>query len=125
VNAVATRERKAGRDEIAVLVWNYHDDDVTARDAAIQLNVEGLSADGAGKFEVEEFRMDGGHSNAYAVWQKMGSPAEPTTDQQKQLEAVGGLQQMGSSRTVALKDGVLPLSLTLPRQGVELVRVSW
>ena len=33
VNAVATSEREAGRDQLTVLVWNYHDDDLAAESA--------------------------------------------------------------------------------------------
>jgi len=125
VNAVATRERKDGKNQVSVLIWNYHDDDGSAGEAAIQLNVGGLAAGAGEKAEVAEFRMDGSHSNAYGVFQKMGSPEHPTGEQQKQLEAAGGLEQLGPTRAVALQDGVLPLSFNLPRQGVELVRVSW
>jgi hypothetical protein len=38
VNAVATRHGK----EVDVLVWNYHDADVAAPDAQVQLEVDGL-----------------------------------------------------------------------------------
>jgi xylan 1,4-beta-xylosidase len=127
VNAVATRDRKAGRNQISVLVWNYHDDDVAASDAAVNLMVDGLAGLNVdtGKVEVEEFRMDGSHSNAYAVWQKMGSPEQPTDEQQRQLESAGGLQQVGPARSIAMQDGAVPLSFSLPRQGVALIRLSW
>ncbi len=127
VDAVATMDRKAGRSQISVLVWNYHDDDLPASDAAVNLTVDGLSGldVGTGKVEVEQFRMDANHSNAYALWQKMGSPAQPTAAQQQQLESAGGLQQVGPARSIATQDGTVPLSFTLPRQGVALVRLSW
>jgi xylan 1,4-beta-xylosidase len=130
VNAVATTQRRDGRNEMSVLVWNYHDDDAAAAEAAIQLNVEELTVGplngaSARQVEVTEYRMDGSHSNAYAVWLAMGSPGQPTADQQKELEAAGGLQQMGPSRAITLRDDVLPLTFNLPRQGVALIRLSW
>ena len=70
VNVVATRNG----DEVDVLLWNYHDADVEVASAAVHLGVDGLR----GKTAVaSEFRMDWTHSNAYRVWQQMGSPAHP------------------------------------------------
>ncbi len=125
VNAVATRGTRNGRNQVAVLAWNYHDDDVAAKEASVEVNVEGLMDTDAGKLEVEEFRMDASHSNAYAVWEKMGRPEKPTTEQQQQLEAAGGLQQVGTARAVSLQGGVVSMPLSLPRQGVVLIRLIW
>ena len=75
VNAVATRNER----EASILVWNYHDDDVPAPETLIDLTVQGL---GAATVKEEEFRMDANHSNAYAVWQQMGSLAKPAAVEQ-------------------------------------------
>jgi xylan 1,4-beta-xylosidase len=116
VNAVATRNGS----EVDVLVWNYHDADVAAASAAIHLVIDGLR----GRSVVAaEFRMDATHSNSYRVWQQMGSPAQPTDEQKRQLEQAGALEQSVAGHSLALKAGQAGIDLTLPRQGVVLVRL--
>jgi xylan 1,4-beta-xylosidase len=72
-----------------------------------------------------EYRMDATHSNAYAEWQKMGSPAHLSADQQKQLEAAGALSESVGPHRLAVADHATHLSLSLPRQGVALIRLTW
>ncbi|HEX4321664.1 MAG TPA: beta-xylosidase [Acidobacteriaceae bacterium] len=127
INAVATANSSNGNHEADILVWNYHDEDVTAPEAAIHLAVDGLSHDGIASKSVtaEEFRMDATHSNAYTAWQQMGSPAQPSPEQQQKLEAAGALQQSIAAHTVPVEAGVASISLNLPRQGVALIRLRW
>jgi xylan 1,4-beta-xylosidase len=118
VNAVAT----TGDHELAILVWNYHDDDLPGVEASIELNAIGIPSASA---TAEEFRMDSSHSNTYAVWQQMGSPAHPTPEQQQKLEAAGALEQSVTSHAIPVTNGVTAISLKLPRQGVALIRLHW
>jgi xylan 1,4-beta-xylosidase len=120
IDVMATRRPR----ELDILVWNYHDDDVTVDPVTIRLEIEALPEL---KTRVEEFRMDASHSNAYAAWQKMGRPNHPTTAEQVQLEKSGMLEAM---EPPALRmDGSRPhngmLDFTLPRQGVALFRLYW
>ncbi len=117
VNAVATRNG----NEIDVLLWNYHDADVSADPAPVHLVIDGLS----GKTAVEsEFRMDATHSNAYRVWQQMGSPANPTAAQQSQLEQSARLEQTVSGRSIPVPSGDAALDVAVPRQAVVLIRLK-
>jgi xylan 1,4-beta-xylosidase len=116
VNAVATRK---GR-EVDVLIWNYHDADVPASAAQINLTIDGLSGKEA---TASEFRMDETHSNAYRVWQQMGSPAHPTPEQTQQLEKAAALEETIPDHVLSLSEGKANLDLTLPRRGVMLVRL--
>ncbi|HEY9127806.1 MAG TPA: beta-xylosidase, partial [Acidobacteriaceae bacterium] len=122
VNAVATVEEGSAGHQLSILLWNYHDDDLPAKAAAIQVNVDGLDATSV---TASEYRMDATHSNAYAEWQKMGSPARPTAEQQKQLEAAGALDESVAPHRLAVAGQATHLSLSLPRQGVALVRLTW
>jgi len=124
IDAVATTNSEADgkKHELDVLVWNYHDDDVPAAEAAIQLEVKGLTTNSV---TAEEFRMDASHSNAYAAWQQMGSPAQPTPEQQSELESAGRLERMQAPHSVEVINGSTSLELKLPRQGVALVRLRW
>jgi xylan 1,4-beta-xylosidase len=125
VNAVATSSMDGGHGEVDVLAWNYHDDDLPAKDASALLTIAGLGAPKGGSIRVEQFRMDRDHSNAYAVWQKMGSPATPTEEQKKTLEASDGLERVDAPHAVAVEAGAASIALDLPRQGVALVRLRW
>jgi xylan 1,4-beta-xylosidase len=116
INAAATRN---GR-EIDVLVWNYHDADVPVPPAQIHLAIDGLRGKTA---TASEFRVDETHSNAYRAWQQMGSPAHPTPEQTRQLEKAGALEQTVPAHTLKVKNGKAEIDLTLPRQGVALVRM--
>jgi len=116
VNAVATRN---GR-ELDVLLWNYHDADPPAPPAEIHLAVDGLHGN---PVIAAEFRMDASHSNAYRVWQQMGSPAHPSAEQLLQLEKAGALEQSVPDHPVAVRAGTAGIDLEIPRQGVVLVRL--
>ena len=122
INAVATEGQGSEGHQVSILVWNYHDDDLPAKEAAIQLHVEGLKTSSA---TATEYRMDATHSNAYTAWQQMGSPANLTSDQQKQLEAAGALTESVTPHPVAVVDNRANLSLSLPRQGVALIHLTW
>jgi len=62
VDAIAT---KADR-EAAVMLWNYHDDDLPAASTEVQLTISGISS-GIKKVLLEHYRIDDTHSNSYNV----------------------------------------------------------
>ncbi len=118
INAIATRNERS----IWVLVWNYHDDDVAAPAADVDLAVEHV-ADGA--VVVTHARVDRDHSNAYEAWKRMGAPQTPTPDQFAQLEQSGRLAQIGPPQRLAASDGRVRLAFALPRQAVSLITIAW
>lgn len=118
INALATRDTKSA----AVLVWNYHDDNVTGPDAPVQVKLKGIPAQ---RVLVEHYRIDQQFSNSYEVWKKMGSPQSPTTGQIAELEKAGQLQLLTSPSWLTTKNGVLAIPFLLPGQGVSLVKLSW
>jgi xylan 1,4-beta-xylosidase len=120
VDAIATRKER----EVDILLFNYHDDDMPAPSAAVRLTITGLPQS-AKRVLVETFRVDATHSNSFDVWQKMGSPQQPTADQYRELEAAGQLQLDSSPAWKALDHDPFELPLDLPRQGLALVRISW
>src|SRR2546429_6698309 len=75
VDAIAAQKE----NEVEVLVVNYHDDDVSAQDVLVDLNVRGLPAN-AEKIEAELYRVDATHSNSYTLWKQMGEPQQPASD---------------------------------------------
>jgi xylan 1,4-beta-xylosidase len=117
VRAVATRSEH----QIDVLLWNYHDDDVAAEPVKVSLSVNSIPVH---QVRVQKFLMDSNHSNSYAAWQKMGSPAEPTASQFVDLQRAAELQSTDDQQT-KVKDGNAILPVGLKRQAVMLVRLSW
>lgn len=120
VNAMATRAER----EIAVMAWNYHDDDLPAPDSPVRLSISGIPSN-VKRVLVRHYRIDQTHSNAYTLWKQMGSPQNPTPEQYAQLEAAGQLQLLTSPEYVKSVNGKADLSFALPRQAVSLVQVSW
>ena len=106
---------------IAVLVWNYHDDDLPAPAADVELSIEGLPN---GRAELTHYRVDREHSNAYEVWKRQGSPQQPTPQQVAELERAGQLQMLAPPEQVTVADGRVVLKFTLPRQGVSLIIIN-
>jgi xylan 1,4-beta-xylosidase len=120
INAIATRKES----EVEIVIWNYHDDDLAAPVAQIELRVDGLPAK-ATRALGEHFRIDGSHSNSFAAWKEMGSPQSPSHEQYEQLERAGQLQLLSSPAWVPVERGALRLQFALPRQGVSLLRIAW
>ncbi|HTC42977.1 MAG TPA: hypothetical protein VK703_15480 [Candidatus Acidoferrales bacterium] len=120
INAVATR-----RDhELQILIWNYHDDDLPAPTAPIDLMFEGLPPD-AQKALIEHFRIDAHHSNSFTAWKQMGSPQSPSPIQYERLQDAGQLQLLTSPAWISLDHGAGHLQFGLPRQGLSLIRIAW
>ena len=55
----------------------------------------------------------------------MGSPQNPTEEQYRELEQSGQLQMNTSPAWKYTSKGKLSVDLTLPRQGVALVKLTW
>jgi xylan 1,4-beta-xylosidase len=115
VGALATR---AANGQVAVLLWNYHDDDLPGPDAAVRLTIGDPRSTLARTATV--WRVDGSNGNAFAAWKAMGAPQSPSGDQYLQLEKASALApQTLPSR--AASGSALEFDVALPRQGVALV----
>jgi xylan 1,4-beta-xylosidase len=120
IKAIATRKGH----EIEILVWNYHDADLSVGAAKIELFVEGLPGN-VSRALLEHFLIDSHHSNAFTAWKEMGSPQTPSDHQYEQLESAGQLQLLDSPSFLAIESGTAYLRFTLPRQGLSLMRIGW
>ncbi len=120
VAAMATR----GASEAAVLLWNYHD--TVGEDEAAEVTVAVKGVPGTVRRALlEQYRIDGTHSNAYAVWMAMGSPQSPSAAQVAQLKQAGGLELMRSPEWVDVAEGKVVVKTQLPGESVGLLRLSW
>jgi len=117
INALASKDKNG----ISIMVWNYHDDDLPAKASQVRLDVSGVVSS---RILVHEYRIDKENSNSYEVWKNMDSPQKPTPEQYEILEHAGALKMFASPYWTDAKDGVIKLSLDLPRQGVSLIRLT-
>lgn len=120
IGVLATR----GASTASILVWNYDDDSTAAMAAPVQVRVDGLPG-GIGRVLATQYRIDDHHSDAYTLWQAMGSPQHPTAEQVRELKAAGQLHRLTSPTWLRAHQGTAHLSFTLPRQGLELIRLQW
>ena len=120
VSALASLEGK----RLSIMAWHYHDDDLPGPDAAVELAVDGLPLP-TGEARLTHYRIDEGHSNAYALWKRMGSPIAPNAEQYAQLVAASQLARMEAPATLRVEKGQAALRFALPRQAVSLVVLEW
>jgi xylan 1,4-beta-xylosidase len=118
VGALATRTPQG---EVAVLVWNYHDDDLTGPDAAVHLTITGLKLKAASNATI--WRVDGANGNAFTAWQKMGAPQSPNATQYQELEKASELAPQ-SLQPQRVRLGTRSFEVALPRQGVALIVIG-
>ena len=112
------------RNKLSIMAWHYHDDDVVGPEAAIELTVNDLPIANA-DVKLEHFRIDETHSNGFTAWQRMGSPQQPTPEQYAQLEKAAQLVALGGPETMSVQDRKAKVKLTLPRQAVSLLQLTW
>jgi xylan 1,4-beta-xylosidase len=105
---------------LCVMTWHYHDDDLPGADAQVELALQHLPL-AAGTIRLSRFRIDQEHSNAYAVWKRMGSPVAPDEKQYKQLLEAGRLAMESEPSRVTLTQSAATVQFNLPRQAVALL----
>ncbi len=118
IGALASKDKRSA----AVMVWNYHDDDVQSPAVPVAVSINGLPSK---TVTLTHYIIDNEHSNSYEVWKKMGSPQNPTTEQIRELEKAGKLQTLGKPQKMKVNAGSLAVNILLPRQGVSLLKMDW
>ena len=113
-----------GEHRLTILLWHYHDDDVAGPEAEIGLSVANLPVR-ADALRVTQYRIDEGHSNAFPVWVRMGSPQAPTPDQVARLQATSKLATIETRLPRNSGKDAITLGISLPRQAVALLQLDW
>ena len=116
--------QSVARNRLCIMVWHYHDDDVPGPRADVELALIGLPVR-ASKAILEHYRIDQDHSNAFSVWQRMGSPQSPTALEYDQLLMAGKLMALREPAEIGIQDSQAKLSFSLPRQAVSLLVLVW
>jgi xylan 1,4-beta-xylosidase len=115
VSALASLDK----DNLAILVWHYHDDDLPGPDAGVNLSLDNLPFPN-GDAQLTEYRIDTDHSNSYSAWLKIGSPLPLSGKQYAELEKAGQLAKL-KSKKLSVKNGAADFQFSLPRHAVSLL----
>jgi xylan 1,4-beta-xylosidase len=118
IGALASRDNKTA----SVMIWNYHDEDKQEDGEFVKVNVSSIPARNV---KLTQYRIDDRHSNSYEAWKKMGSPQNPTSKQIAELEKAGQLHMIGKTQKIKTESGMATISISLPRQGVSLLKMDW
>jgi xylan 1,4-beta-xylosidase len=120
IGVLATRTDRA----TTVLLWHYHDDDVSAAARSMDVTVSGLPTSSS-RALTRRYCIDEYHSNSYAAWQRMGSPSTVSETQYAALEREAALATCGPPEWRAVRSGAITMRFELPRQAVSLIDISW
>ena len=118
IDALASKDVNSA----AVMLWNYHDDDKSGPAENVNLTIENIPAK---KVVLNIYLIDKENSNSYEVWEKMGSPQNPTKEQITILEKAGQLEKVTVMKNQLVKQGKLKITTTLAQQAVVLVKADW
>jgi xylan 1,4-beta-xylosidase len=110
-------------NQLAVLVWYYHDDDLPGPAAAVDLRLTGIPF-ANGVATLTHYRVDADHGNSYAAWLRMGGPTPLSPEQHAQLEKAGQLAELGPPEKIQVENGGATVKFNLPRQGVSLLLLT-
>jgi len=119
VSAIASR----GAQQLCILVWHYHDDEIPGASAQIKFLLDGLNL--AKAVRVRHFRIDDEHSNAFTAWKAMNAPMPITPAQATALQQAGQLAELEPPQLRHLIDGKLALNVSLPRNAISLFILDW
>jgi xylan 1,4-beta-xylosidase len=119
VAALATRDG----DRLCVMLWHYHDDDLAGPDAQVEIALGGLPS-AATTARVTRYQIDQDHSNAYAAWQRLGSPGAPNEEQYAALQRASELAAVGDPQPIAIAKGAASVRFPLARQAVSLLVID-
>ena len=117
VGVLATVDEEART--MAVMMWNYHDDDLPKPDA--QINFAANTFPGCKALKISHYRIDQSHSNAYAAWFAMGSPQNPNAQQIEALKSAAVLQMLNEPTTIQVEDDKVALQFDLPIHAISLL----
>ncbi len=115
INALASKNE----NNLTVMVWNYHDDDVLKEIADIEISINGMID---GRVLLSHYRVDQKFSNSFTKWTELGKPQKINDEQFKEIELAGQLKLYTSPEWIDVKDGKAIVRFSLPGQGVSFLK---
>jgi xylan 1,4-beta-xylosidase len=117
INSLATIDDH----QLAIVTWNYHDDDVSAPVADVELTLAHLPP----HVSLDEYRIDQTHTNPYSAWIQFDSPSNPSPAQLALLHAATRPERIRYDPAWSVEQGELKTDIFLPRQGVSLLVLTF
>ena len=118
INAMACIDQ----NQMTILVWNYHDDDILGEVNDIELTIQNIPDV---PVLMQHYRVDQELSNSYTMWKKLGAPEQPTKEEYRQVEEAGQLKLLTSPKWITAEKNGTHIKFSLPRQGVSLIKLEW
>jgi xylan 1,4-beta-xylosidase len=110
-------------NSVAVLVWNQTDPWWEQGQGQVTLQLDHLPF--AGDAVLRHYRIDGEHSNAYAVWDRLGRPQDPSPAELAHIRARQGLELLDPPLDILIPaSGTITLTLSLPLHSVSLLELA-
>ena len=103
------------------MIYSHCNDIDKKEDKEITLTVSGL---GDGKVNVEHYRIDAEHSNAYAEWLRQGSPLFPEGEQYDAIKKRDGLEKFSEDASLDTAGGNVEIKFTMPTHGVSYLVIK-
>jgi len=118
VHGFATRKPD---NSVQIIVYHFDERNQQGLGSPVLVNltVQGLGS--ISQMQMTHYRLDQEHSNAYAAWVALGSPANPTPAQIQQIKAKSELETLGPPTTPAVEGGRVNISFELPVNAVSLI----
>lgn len=113
----------AGNKEVAVLIYNHHDDWDMDAVQPITLTIDNLPFESTA-LRITHHRVDQEHSNAYSEWVRQGKPMYPAPGQYAAMKARDGLELLTAPQQVTSDDGKVTLAFDLPVHGISLIKIA-
>jgi xylan 1,4-beta-xylosidase len=112
------------RGTTALEVFLYCHEDTWAQDGLypVEFTLENLPF--PGPCRISHYRIDRDHSNAYAEWARQGRPDYPQGGQYEAIRRRAELEFLEPPRTLALLEGKVKLSFTMPVKSVSLIVIE-
>lgn len=122
VNGIATYNR----DKITIIIFNCVYDILRTEgdeslERSINLEVKNIPWP---KVQIEHYRIDNEHSNAYTVWKGMGSPRDCSDEQLEFLKSKMNLELLEDPYTAMTYNGVFSSWFNLPMPSVSMLVIT-
>lgn len=108
---------------LEIMVYNHHDNWDLKETWEVELEVANLPFE-ASSCQLVHYRIDGTHSNAYPEWIRQGKPLFAEGGQKEAIEARAGLEMLTPPEAVAVREGKVKLSFSLPVHGISLLSLT-
>jgi xylan 1,4-beta-xylosidase len=108
--------------EIQIMIYNHHDDWDIVKDFQVELQIENCLL--GEEIQINHYRIDKTHSNAYTEWVNQGKPNYPSKEQFDAIKSRDSLEKYEKVKTISFKDNKVTIEFNLPSHSISLLELS-